>query len=132
MDKRFFTRPDLFHHSDVAEGQVSPSERIVCPICGFDYNHLQTPARLVGWESTDNGARSNYQWSGRGDGIALPIEGECGHRWVICVAFHKGQLFMFAVASGDRAPTGGSGLPAWVQRLHLADGNETSTSPEEF
>ena len=34
-------------------------------------------------------------WEGRGHCIVIPIEGECGHVWNICIGFHKGQNFMF-------------------------------------
>ncbi len=122
-----FIKSDTFHSRAVAEGQLSPSHMIVCPFCGFDYNHLQRPARLLGWESADNGVRAAYHWTGRGDGVALPVYGECGHSWVLCLAFHKGQLFMFAVgqtegnADDDRDLIGHPTRPDWLLRLDLAD-----------
>lgn len=82
----------------VAERQISSTQIIVCPVCGFDYNHLRPPQSLSGWESSENvSAPPAYCWSGRGDGLVVPIEGECGHRWAICLGFHKGQSFMFAI-----------------------------------
>jgi len=126
-ERRPFTGPDTFHRRDVVEDQVSASQILICPICGFDYNHLHTPRRLIGWESADRGTRSQHRWSGRGDGFVLPIVGECGHRWAICLAFHKGQSFIFATAlpngggSDDVGEEAAPGLPEWVLRLQQED-----------
>jgi hypothetical protein len=125
--RRPFTGPDTLHQGDVVEDQVSLSQILVCPICGFDYNHLRTPGRLIGWESADRGVRSQHHWFGRGDGFVLPIEGECGHRWAICLAFHKGQSFIFAIAlpdggsSDDAGEAIAPGLPEWVLRLQQGE-----------
>jgi hypothetical protein len=127
IGRRHFTQPDPSWADDVAYRQVSPTQILVCPVCGDDYNHLSPPEPLLGWESSHNGERARYGWVGRGDGCALPIEGECGHSWVICLAFHKGQSFMFAVTAQEGTPNRFSeetpypGLPDWIQRLHLAD-----------
>jgi hypothetical protein len=125
--RRPFTGPDTLHQRDVVEDQVSLSQILICPICGFDYNHLRTPGRLIGWESADRGVRSQHQWVGRGDGFVLPIEGECGHRWAICLAFHKGQRFIFAIAlpgdesSEDAGEAAAPGLPEWVLCLQQGE-----------
>ena len=60
---------------------------IKCPICNFDYSHIQEIKILNSDE---------YKaWPGRGSCIVIPFEGECGHAWNICIGFHKGQNFAF-------------------------------------
>lgn len=46
------------------------SEVLVCPVCGFDYCHVQAPS----FESRDEA------WGRRDGYLRIPVEGECGHR----------------------------------------------------
>lgn len=63
------------------------ADKIICPVCGFDYGHVGEIQILQS---------DHYKaWEGRGHCIVIPIEGECGHVWNICIGFHKGQNFMF-------------------------------------
>ena len=119
--KRAFLGRDTLHRGDVTEGQLSPSFVIVCPICGFDYNWLVKPDRQSGWEPIQQGEEITYRWSGRAGFFRLPIEGECGHRWAICLHFHKGQLFMVAVDDSDR---GWEGVPGWALQALETDSDE--------
>lgn len=61
-----------------------------CPNCGSEFQHLGEPVTIAG--------NDNYEakWGGRGDLVAVPIEGECGSRWEICFGFHKGNTATFA------------------------------------
>lgn len=65
------------------------STKLRCPVCTYNYQHANEPHRV---------AEDDYQsgWSGRGDLLIVPIEGECGHKWEICFGFHKGQTILFA------------------------------------
>jgi hypothetical protein len=101
MMRQPFLGRDTLHGREVTDGQLSPSFVIVCPVCGFDYNRLTIPAQ---------------RWEVRGPDIALPIEGECGHSWLLCLTFHKGQSFLYAAIPAERLR-----LPDWVLRLHEVD-----------
>jgi len=61
---------------------------ICCPVCGFDYSHQAGEITIL---SSDN-----YRaWAGRGEVIVIPFEGECGHKWKLCIGYHKGQNYIF-------------------------------------
>lgn len=92
-----------------AKGQISPSLTIHCPICGFNYNHISAPRTLTGWESSHGNTPSpaSSRWSGRGDGFALPMACEEGHNWLLCVGFHKGKSFLFALPDSEATPDEG-------------------------
>ena len=74
-----------------------------CPICAssgssigpIDYQHFDKP-------EYNDGLDHYKAWIGRGDLIRIPFWGECGHRWFLCVGFHKGQSFVF-VEEGDHS-----------------------------
>ena len=70
---------------------------IRCPQCGSEYQHFRHPILADGQDNYKAG------WSGRGDLLIIPIEGECGHMWEICLGFHKGQLGIFARLRGEDA-----------------------------
>jgi len=63
---------------------------IVCPVCGFDYNHFDSP------EEDDGEDGYQADWEGRGDLIKIPFWCECGSRWELCLGFHKGNTHSFA------------------------------------
>ncbi len=85
--------------------QMTPNLALHCPVCGFDYNHPGDPEGLWGWEAVKHDGRVEVvmgrQWAGRGNGVAVPFACENGHRWVLCVGFHKGQCFVFATRDTD-------------------------------
>lgn len=64
--------------------------KLLCPLCGFDYNHFSKCEIENGNDDYD------ASWSGRGDLTVLKFWGECGHNWELCIGFHKGQSFIFA------------------------------------
>lgn len=65
-----------------------PFTTLICPICGFGYNHPGTPRAISGDDNYD-------AWSGRGDLTAIPFSGECGSQWELCLGFHKGHTACF-------------------------------------
>lgn len=57
---------------------------LVCPVCDGTFNHIGTPERREG--------KDDYEaWRGRGDLLVIPMDGECGCRWQICLGEHKGE-----------------------------------------
>jgi hypothetical protein len=72
-----------------------PVYGLVCPFCGFNYNHEGAPQVRHG--------RDHYvtQLGVRGDVIVLPFECEQGHRWALCFGYHKGNIYVFARTQTD-------------------------------
>jgi hypothetical protein len=71
-------------------------KRLRCPVCRDTYQHVQRPQVLDGNDNYEAG------WSGRGDLIIVPVEGECMHRWQLCLGFHKGETFCFVRVSYEQ------------------------------
>jgi len=67
----------------------SDASTLICPECGDICNHLGQPKTIIGNDKYAAG------WGGRGDLIVIPIEGECGSNWQICLGFHKGSIAAF-------------------------------------
>lgn len=63
---------------------------VTCPICGFDYNHISEPIFENGKDNYESSA-SAY----RGNLARIPFECENGHKWELCLGFHKGNTFAF-------------------------------------
>ena len=65
------------------------TESVKCPECGFEYQHFEDPYI--------KNSNDNYEagWGGRGDLLVVPMWGECGSKWEICLGFHKGQTGAF-------------------------------------
>lgn len=61
---------------------------LVCPDCGFEYNHIGEPRKVSGNDNYD-------AWAGRGDLLVIPFSGECGSEWEMCFGFHKGNTDVF-------------------------------------
>jgi hypothetical protein len=78
----------------VIADQSGPTLLLKCPVCGFDYNHIGEVRPVSGYEEfpPPEGA---LNWAGRGRGHALEMNGECGHRWLVCFGFHKGNSYLF-------------------------------------
>ena len=66
---------------------------MVCPVCGFEYVHLE---EVVLKKSDDYTA-----WEGRGDALRIPVWCENGHRWILRFGFHKGTVH-FMIESDPR------------------------------
>ncbi len=77
---KIFKREPL---QDVPHLQMTTT--VHCPICNFEYNHLQNLEVISG--------NDNYEaWQGRGDCWQLNFECENGHIWSICFGEHKGII----------------------------------------
>jgi hypothetical protein len=79
----------------------SPEQRVLCPKCGDEYVQLSEPTIIEGKDAyaTKTGVR----------GDVIKIEGKCagGHRFDLCLGYHKGETFIFAqtyVDAADLAP----------------------------
>lgn len=69
---------------------------LVCPVCGFDYNHAQAPFVI-------SGEYLNCRDDGDVGGLVVPFSGECGHRWGIGFANHKGRQIVAVISPSDLA-----------------------------
>ena len=75
--------------------------RLKCPICADTYQHVTNSwQRIFGRDDYEAG------WGGRGDLVILPLWGECGHTWELCLGSHKGEVFVFV-----RVPCQGQAEP---------------------
>jgi hypothetical protein len=63
---------------------------LVCPRCGFEYQHAKTPSRIP--------ARLSH---GQRAGLLIPISGECGHEWAIALDNYKGYEVLSVVSELD-------------------------------
>ncbi|RCW63977.1 hypothetical protein DET61_11618 [Marinobacter nauticus] len=68
----------------------SEQRNLKCPTCGGEFNHPEPPYLKDGNDAYE------ANWGGRGDLIVVPMWGECGSRWQLCVGFHKGNAPVFA------------------------------------
>lgn len=66
------------------------AKNTLCPVCGLQYNHIEPPYLKDG----DDNYLAN--WGGKGDLAVVPLWGECGSKWEICIGFHKGESSIFA------------------------------------
>lgn len=64
-------------------------DQLKCPICADLYQHTENPYTL----GSDDFAGT--VWEGRGDVLAIPVWGECGVKWLLCLGFHKGFTAIF-------------------------------------
>jgi hypothetical protein len=76
--------------SDANSWADAPITNIQCPLCKDLYQHLHKPQMIDGNDNYEAG------WPGRGDLVVVPIDGECGHNWELCIGFHKGFAGIFA------------------------------------
>ena len=60
---------------------------LVCPYCGFEYVHFESPV----YDSGNDHAGS--AWEGRGPAIRIPMYCENYHYWTLRFGFHKGYTF---------------------------------------
>lgn len=80
----------------LASDQRHSTAKVLCPICLYDYNHLDGHRNAQGRES--GGDRSELET--RGDGVILSAWCENGHAYEIVFAFHKGNLYMAVRSNG--------------------------------
>ncbi len=65
-------------------------QELRCPVCQDAYQRTGSPFTIHGMDDYKAG------WGGRGDLLIIPVEGECGHAWELCLGFHKGMTVAFA------------------------------------
>lgn len=74
--------------------------RLLCPVCGDNYQHAGTPVRI------DGGMLCCRDDTGKG-GLLIPIWCEQGHDWGIALANHKGREYLQVFPTlGDIPMTG--------------------------
>jgi len=86
--------------------KISKNSVLLCPICGFDYNHHR---RIEVFERTREDAPTyalilpaegvsvvSENPSPRRNALKIYFEGECGHEWYLVITQHKGQTFIYA------------------------------------
>lgn len=74
-------------HDDAGWGDES--RLLTCPVCSFDYTHVDTPYIKDGADNYKAG------WNGRGDLAVVPLWSECGSKWQVRIGFHKWQSVIF-------------------------------------
>ena len=77
----------------VDAGWGDGARNLLCPICGGTYNHMEPPYLKDGGDNYAAG------WGGRGDLAVIPMWGECGSKWEVCIGFHKGESPIFVRVS---------------------------------
>lgn len=88
-------RPTMFLEQDSDDGffdrePAGPCYRLICPVCGYDYNHAGAPEVIPGNDNYDS------RLGPRGDVIRIPVECENHHKWEILIGQHKGNEFLRA------------------------------------
>lgn len=74
-------------------GWGNGARNLLCPVCGGNYNHVKPPYLK------DGGDNYEAKWGGCGDLAVIPMWGECGSQWEVCIGFHKGQSRIFVRVS---------------------------------
>lgn len=70
-------------------GMFNQDGRVICPRCSFEYVRAEHPLYFAGNDEYE--AEKVFEMGVRGDVIALPFCGECGHKWIIALGSHKGN-----------------------------------------
>jgi hypothetical protein len=97
---------------------IGNADMLVCPACGFDYNHLKavqyrynndkyeiTREISVTDEGNVNERELKEASKYRGNQICIYVWGECWHNWAIKFNFHKGNVFIHTVVlEKDKSP----------------------------
>jgi len=71
---------------------------LCCPICGFEFTHVQAVYTLLGGDESEGLYRGSYlvarETPYRRDALAVRISGECGHRWDLVLQQHEGNTLI--------------------------------------
>lgn len=65
------------------------TSHLVCPVCGYEYQHIGDFHVIHGENAYKAG------WGGRGSLYVLSVFGECGCQWELCFGEHKGNIECF-------------------------------------
>lgn len=90
-DNTHFAIRDVLQTEEESGWSGSPFVDLKCPVCQTNYQHVGRPTTISGEDYA-------VPWGGRGDLVVVPLQGECGHKWEICLGFHKGNTAIFARA----------------------------------
>lgn len=71
--------------------KLTSNDALLCPVCGFEYNHEGDTQVCVGDDYTA------IPGGFRGKATIIPMTCEQGHKWTLCVQFHKGYQFIYAI-----------------------------------
>lgn len=74
-------------------------EAIGCPVCGFEYTHLDGAPVTV-----DGADGPKPQWAGRGPALSIPFTCENGCRFNVILGSHKGWTYL--TSGGHVKPSG--------------------------
>jgi hypothetical protein len=68
-----------------------PGHLLHCPQCRSDY---------VSWSGppTVDACDDSSAWEGRGSLLTIPMQGECGHDFLVSFGFHKGRTWLFVAS----------------------------------
>jgi len=82
-----------------------------CPVCGFEFSYVNAVYTLLGGDESSGLYRGSHlvarETPYRRDGLAVRVDGECGHRWDFVFQQHKGQTFIrIDVLASDKSGTG--------------------------
>ena len=82
-------------------GGPSDPQRLLCPVCKYHHVHHEDRAEIIEGNDSYDAAPKNV----RGSVIATPMHCESGHRFIVCMGFHKGEIHVWAVKGQNiRAP----------------------------
>jgi len=85
-----------------------------CPVCRLKFSHVVAVYTLLGGDESGGLYRGSYlvarETPYRRDGLAVRVDGECGHRWDLVFQQHKGQTFVrIDVLESDKSGNGPQG-----------------------
>lgn len=87
-EQRLFELDEFVTTETILEPKL---RKLKCVVCG---NSLVQPGDPTTILSDDRPRGAG--WPGRGWLVIIPIEGECGHSFEVCLGFHKGDTVIFA------------------------------------
>ena len=73
-----------------------PQPSLLCPTCGCDCSHIREVYTEMGTDPYEAGVYSGTEVKGRTgsrrSALAIVIDGECGHQWILRIQQHKGRF----------------------------------------
>lgn len=81
-------------------------DNIVCPVCGGEYSHINEVYTKLGNDEFEATVYKGSQAKKiakheRRSGLAIIIDGECGHQWELCIQQHKGINILQTIVVKD-------------------------------
>lgn len=85
------------------------TKSMICPVCSFDYSHIEAVTVNRGGEITEVGHDGTKMIAGKPDDRGASVEilfwCESGHRWKHRMYFYKGQTFLDDIYIGPYCPS---------------------------